>query len=123
MLHFFSFAVIESGKISIDKVRLKGENQKAILGGSVNITCSIIDPSGREVLVLWLKNGKRADDDDKRLIWIRNGTYPKEKREKLFVLILKNVTVEDEGIWTCAAKGGRPSSVQRKTFTLRTGKL
>ena len=120
---FFFFSEKHFGKISIDEVRLEGEKQRAILGGRVDITCRIIDPSEMEVQVMWQKNGKRADDDDKRQIWIRDGTFPKEKREKVFILTLKNVTVEDEGNWTCSVKGGQPASVQRKTFILRTGKL
>ena len=80
--NFFFFSEKHFGKISIDEVRLEGEKQRAILGGSVDITCRIIDPSEMEVQVMWQKNGKRADDDDKRQIWIRDGTFPKKKGKK-----------------------------------------
>ena len=115
----FFFSVQPREPLSIAKIRLESEKQKAILGGSIEIACTIHNPS--TVIGIWTKNGGRASDDGKRLIWNATGLLAKTYEKKMY-LQLKNITAEDEGNWTCNVKGGKPETVERKTFILKTGK-
>ena len=83
----------------------------AIVGRNVNLTCLINNP---QVQNTFEKDGRNLDED-------KHYTYHnfEEGKIKRSVLEIKNVTLEDEGSYTCIAF--QDGATTRATFYLKVG--
>ena len=83
------------------------------IGGTFEITCSLRQPLARIIGITWYKDGKELlPDPEKRVKWMVMG----DDLEKKWIVQLttKNVTLDDQGTYTCKPIHAEGASIDIK---------